>query len=190
MTRLFHFSEQAGIELFEPLPLRVPSPRSGGREWLNGPLVWAIEENLQAMYLFPRDCPRILLWPTPQTTPEDLALWWGGRDCKIIAHIEWAWLDRLMAGALWRYEFDADGFQPLHDAGMWVSRDAQRPVHVDRIGDLPAALREAGVELRVMPSLTPARGVWATSLHASGVRLRNAAGWEAPSAPAAAVPRS
>ena len=190
MTRLFHFSEQAGIEHFEPLPVRAPSPRPQGQEWLNGPLVWAIEEDRQPMYLFPRECPRILLWPTPQTTAADLASWWGARDCRMIAHIEWAWLDRLMTGVLWRYEFCVDGFEPLHDAGMWVSRDAQRPVRVDRIGNLPAALREAGVELRVMPSLAPLHGVWASSLHASGIRLRNAVGWEAPSAPAAAVPRS
>jgi hypothetical protein len=38
-------------------------------------------------------------------------------------------------------------------------------------------MASAGVELRVMERLTPLRHVWSTSLHASGVRLRNAAGW-------------
>jgi hypothetical protein len=33
------------------------------------------------------------------------------------------------------------------------------------------------VELRVMESLLPLRGVWDSSLHASGIRLRNARGW-------------
>jgi hypothetical protein len=28
-----------------------------------------------------------------------------------------------------------------------------------------------------MDSLAPLRGVWGASLHASGIRLRNAAGW-------------
>ncbi len=39
------------------------------------------------------------------------------------------------------------------------------------------ALEAANVELRLLPSLEPLRDVWETSLHASGVRLRNAQGW-------------
>ena len=50
---------------------------------------------------------------------------------------------------------------------------------MDAIGDLPAALRADNVDLRVLESLTPLRDVWSTSLHASGVRLRNAQGWPA-----------
>lgn len=175
--RLFHFSEDSEIGVFEPRPVREPSPRDPGREWLNGPLVWAIEPERSGMYLFPRECPRILLWPTPRTTAEDLALWWGSRACRTLAHIEWAWLERLRAGRLWRYEFSPDGFEPLHDAGMWVSQTTQTPIAREPIDDLPAALREAGVELRVMETLAALRGVWDTSLHASGIRLRNARGW-------------
>ncbi len=48
-----------------------------------------------------------------------------------------------------------------------------------RIPDLLGALAAAGVELRMMHSLHPLRGVWDTSLHASGIRLRNVqGGWE------------
>ena len=65
--RLFHFSDDPAIARFEPRAVLVPSPRAPGREWLNGPLVWAIDEPHQPMYLFPRDCPRILLWPRPET---------------------------------------------------------------------------------------------------------------------------
>ncbi|HMG50328.1 MAG TPA: hypothetical protein VK597_07005, partial [Inquilinus sp.] len=61
--RLFHFSDDPAIERFEPRPVRVPSARPAGREWLNGPLVWAIDDAHQMLYLFPRDCPRILAWP-------------------------------------------------------------------------------------------------------------------------------
>ena len=28
-----------------------------------------------------------------------------------------------------------------------------------------------------MPALTPLRGMWETTLHVSGIRLRNARGW-------------
>src|SRR5580698_7679583 len=68
---LFHFSEDCAIELFEPRPVRVPAERPPGREWLNGPLVWAIDAWHAPMYFFPRDCPRILLWRKPSTTDTD-----------------------------------------------------------------------------------------------------------------------
>ena len=175
--RLFHFSDDPAIERFEPRPVLVPSARAPGREWLNGPLVWAIDEPHQPMYLFPRDCPRILLWPRPETTAEDLERWWGGSPCRMIAHVEEAWLERLSKASINRYELPADTFESLDDAGMWVSRRAVTPVEVSEIRDLPGALRDEGVELRVMESLTPLRDVWSSSLHASGIRLRNARGW-------------
>jgi len=60
---------------------------------------------------------------------------------------------------------------------MWVSKEMVTPVGVERIDDLLGALRELNVELRVMNSLLPLRQLWTTSLHVSGIRLRNAAGW-------------
>jgi hypothetical protein len=175
--RLFHFSDDPGLIRFTPRPVRVPSERPPERDWLNGPLVWAIDEPRQALYLFPRDCPRILLYPTPSTTPEDRAAWWGARSCQMIAHIEWAWFERLRTGRLYRYELPSGAFEDLQDAGMWVARSPVEPIGVDLVDDLPAALAEQGVELRLMDSLTPLKDVWNTSLHASGIRLRNAAGW-------------
>ena len=178
-TRLFHFSDDPGIARFEPRPVSVPSTRPPGQAWLNGPLVWAIEEWFQPMYLFPRDCPRILLWPTSATTDEDRAIWWGERSCRMIAHIEWAWLEKVRTGRIFRYELPRTPFEDLRDAGMWVSHTPVEPLRMEAIEDLLAALRACDVELRVMRELTPLRNVWSTSLHASGVRLRHAAGWEA-----------
>lgn len=175
--RLFHFSEDPGVASFEPRPVAVPAVRAPGREWLNGPLVWAVSADWQGLYLFPRDCPRILLRPTPTTTPEDRARWCGDSGAVMIAHIETAWLERLRAAVLYRYELPADAFEDLDDAGMWVARQPVTPLGVETLRDLPAALGAEGVELRVMDSLTPLREVWSTSLHASGIRLRNAAGW-------------
>jgi hypothetical protein len=175
--RLFHFSEKTDIQVFTPRPVDVPSQRPTGREWLNGPLVWAIEEARQALYLFPRDCPRILLWPTHDTTAADLDRWWGGRHCAAIAHIEWAWFERLNTASIHRYELSAERFEDLHDAGMWVARTQVRPLGRETLSDLPAALRTQRVELRILDSLVPLKSVWSTSLHASGVRLRNAEGW-------------
>jgi len=175
--RLFHFSHDRGISRFEPRPVAIPSERPAGREWLNGPLVWAIDEPHQAMYLFPRDCPRILIWQTPQTKDEDLAPWWGERSDRIIAHIEWAWWERMRTCRTCRYELPPDGFEDLHDAGMWVSREPAEPLSMEVIGDLLGALEAMGVELRFMPRLTPLQGLWNSSLHCSGIRLRNAQEW-------------
>jgi hypothetical protein len=175
--RLFHFSEQAGIGRFEPRPVRIPSARPPGREWLNGPLVWAIDEPHQPMYLFPRDCPRILLWPVERTTQADLDAWWRGCDRRMIAHMEDAWLEALETSRLYRYELPPSAFECLEDAGMWVSRTTVEPVGVDVIDNLPRALSDCGVELRVMQSLSPLRAAWSTTLHVSGIRLRNAQDW-------------
>ena len=177
--QLFHFSDDPDIASFKPRPVIVPSRRAPGRDWLNGPLVWTIDAPQQPMYLFPRDCPRILLWPRADSTADDLAEWFGERTCRMIAHIETAWVERLERATLYRYELPLEGFEALDDAGMWVSRQEVTPIRMDAIGDLPAALRADNVDLRVLESLTPLRDVWSTSLHASGVRLRNAQGWPA-----------
>ncbi len=189
MPRLFHFSDDPGIERFTPRPVRIPAERKAGMEWLNGPLVWAIDEDWQPLYLFPRDCPRILLRPMPHTTAEDLARWFPPGAGRWIAHVEAAWLDRLSGGRIHRYELPADAFESLDDAGMWVARSAVTPLSMETLDDLPAALVAQKVELRVMASLVPLKGVWSTSLHASGIRLRNAQGWLAAGQPLRAVGR-
>ncbi|GAB4325505.1 MAG: hypothetical protein Kow0010_08050 [Dehalococcoidia bacterium] len=177
IRRLYHFSDEPGIARFEPRPVAVPSPRPPGQEWLNGPLVWAIDEWHQPLYFFPRDCPRILLWPLPTTTDEDLRRWWGDRDVRMVAYVEREWLPRIAQAMVYRYTLPADSFEPLHDAGMWVSRDPATPVGAEAIAGLPHVLQMAGVELVALDDLTPLRGVWRTTLHASGIRLRNAKGW-------------
>lgn len=175
--RLHHFSDDPAIARFVPRPVAVPAERGPGMEWLNGPLVWAIEDDWQAMYLFPRDCPRILLRPRADTTPEDLARWFPPGSARMIVHVEAAWMDRLRAEPIHRYDLPTETFEPLRDAGMWVSRETVTPTGVETLTDLPAALAAQGAELRVMESLLPLRDVWSTSLHASGIRLRNARGW-------------
>ena len=181
---LFHFSEDPAIELFEPRPVRVPAERPPGRDWMNGPLVWAIDAWHSPMYFFPRDCPRILLWPKHSTTNDDIERWWrGDRQRRMLAHIEEGWLGRLKTTPIYRYAFQPDRFEDIGDVGMWVSRATVRPLSVEPVGDLLAALAAADVELRVMPDLLPLKGVWESSLHASGVRLRNAARWGEPGWP-------
>jgi hypothetical protein len=175
--RLFHFSDDPSIALFEPRPVRVPSPRAPGMEWLNGPLVWAIDDWHQPLYLFPRDCPRILVWPGPRTTPRDRAQWWGERSARMAAYVESAWRDRLGAAILYRYELPRQAFEPLDDAGSFVSRVPVEPLRVEVVENLPSRLEACQVDLEFMPSLLPLRGVWNSSMSASGIRLRNARDW-------------
>ena len=146
-------------------------------DWLNGPLVWAIDDWHQPLYLFPRDCPRILIWPGPRTTPPDRARWWGARTARMVAHVETAWRDRLNSERLYRYELPSRAFEPLNEAGMFVSRASVEPLAVEALANLPASLDACGVELEIMPSLRPLRDVWKSSMMASGIRLRNARDW-------------
>lgn len=146
-------------------------------EWLNGPLVWAVSDERQALYLFPRECPRIVLWPTAHTTSADRGLWWGPSSAAMLAYVESAWVERLRTTTLYRYELPADRFTAVNDDWAWVSETAVDPIGMEPCGDLEAALTAHRAELRVLPRLTPLRYVWSTSLHASGIRLRNATGW-------------
>lgn len=167
---VFHFSEEGGIARFEP---RL----SPARPDIEAPVVWAIDEWHAPMYYFPRDCPRILLWSLPESTEADRERWFGASNARMLAHIEWGWLERMQSTVLYRYTFDGRSFVNLDDAGMHVSPEVVTPVSVEPVGDLLEALRQASVELRVLERLTPLRGVWDTTLHASGIRLRNAIGW-------------
>ncbi|QUS40762.1 hypothetical protein RPMA_19425 [Tardiphaga alba] len=166
--RLFHFSEENHIEVFMPRP--TPRPVPG----FDAPLVWAIDDWHQAMYLFPRDCPRIFVWPVTTTTPEYVTAYHKMTSCRMVAHIELGWLDRLAQTTIYRYELAPDGFESLGDAGMFVSPAPTMPIAVERIDNLEKALSDAGVELRVLPSLKTLEPLWETSLHVSGIRLSQA----------------
>jgi len=183
VTRLFHFGDRPDIKLFTPQPVRIAAARRPGEEWLNGPLVWAIDEGHEPLYLFPRECPRILLWPTPRTTQEDRRRWFGDGTARMIAFVEEAWLERVRTAHIHRYAMPASSFESLHDAGMWVSRVAVAPSGMETLNDLPGELAARDVELRTLQSLLPLKGLWQTTLHASGIRLRNVRGWGEPGWP-------
>ena len=176
VPRLLHFSDDPGIQRF--VPRATVARRPAGMEWLNGPLVWAIDEDHQYMYLFPRECPRILVWPVATTSDEDRERWLQRSSAKVVAHVEWDWLERIRTGVLYRYEFPVESFEDLGDAGMWVSRDAVAPTARERLEGLFSGLAAVGVELRVVHSLVPLAALWdQTTTHVSGIRLRNALGW-------------
>ncbi|MGU3359251.1 DUF6886 family protein [Methylobacterium sp. M6A4_1b] len=177
---LFHFSEDPEIRVFVPRPVRVGIARGPERAWLNGPLVWAIDAAHSPLYLFPRDCPRIVIWPNAGTTPEDRGTWFGDVSARTVAYVEEAWADRVTSRTIERYRMPAATFAPTGDPGAWVSRQTVVPDGRETIPNLPGALAAEGVELRFVPRLAPLAGVWRSTLHASGIRLRNAQDWVTP----------
>jgi hypothetical protein len=118
-----------------------------------------------------------LVWPLATTSKRDRMEWFPDGSPRVIAHIERAWIERLRDETLVRYDFPPETFEDLNDAGMWVSREPVTPLTSTVLSDLPAELETREVELRVMESLLPLRDIWKTTLHASGIRLRNARGW-------------
>jgi hypothetical protein len=171
--RLYHFSEDPGIRVFEP---HVPAHRAG--DGLQ-PLVYAIDDAHAVMYCFPRDCPRACFWPGPQTTAADRDRWFAGVGARMVIAVEAAWLDAIRSCTLYRYELPPASFA-LADAvaGHWVSREPVRPLAVEPVGDLLAAVAAGGAELRLTPSL---RELWPALVRStmcfSGTRLRNTAWW-------------
>ena len=180
---LSHFSEQSDIIAFDPRPIGVPVDRPTGQEWLNGPLVWAIDQPHSILYLFPRECPRIVVWPTTQTTEDDHRYWNGSTSARAVAYVEEEWHERIERATISRYEMPPTTFEAVGDIGMWVSRKSVRPTKREVISDLPHRLADAGVELRARSTLIGLKPIWDSTLHASGIRLRNAAGWGAPGWP-------
>jgi hypothetical protein len=88
----------------------------------------------------------------------------------------------LTTESIHRYELPAARFEPVPgetEDWMFVSHSAVEPIGRETFTDIPGALASMNVELRVMESLDPLRSVWHSSLHASGIRLRNAQGWPA-----------
>ncbi|HIF71546.1 MAG TPA: hypothetical protein EYQ61_03150 [Dehalococcoidia bacterium] len=67
-------------------------------------VVWAIDEWHSPMYFFPRECPRLLLWPIEGSTAADIQHWMGESPPRMVAYIESVWVDRFSTCQLYRYE--------------------------------------------------------------------------------------
>ncbi|MBT9316183.1 DUF6886 family protein [Leptothoe spongobia] len=51
------------------------------------------------------------------------------------------------------------------------------PIGLDTLTQLPKEHQKRHIEVRALDNLLPLKSVWQTSLHASGIRLRNAQKW-------------
>lgn len=175
---LYHFSEDPNIKQFVPQPLKTAVDRPDGLNWLNGSLVWAIETDYSPLYLFPRECPRIVMMKLPSSTEQDIKYYWNDTTKPIVAYIEKGWVEQIKATKLYRYSLPAAGFIDLQDIGMHVAKTTISPLEVIEIDDIFLALEMANVEVRILPNLTDLQNAWESSLQVSGIRLRNAKNWQ------------
>lgn len=164
---LLHFSEDATITRFEPSP---PPGQPKGEA-----MVWAITPDRAALYLFPRDCPRIGYWATPKTSASDRYRFLSQTAAERVLVVESAWVTRLCACKLFAYRLPPDLFLPTGMDGYHTSRIAVEPQSVVPVGDLLEAITAGNAELRVTPSLWPLHDTLLdSSLHFSMLRMRNA----------------
>jgi hypothetical protein len=156
---LWHFSEDPSLRTFVP--------RDGK--------VWAIDEPYAWLYWFPRDCPRACFWAIDATGDDDVDRWLDGDRSRRVAVIENDWLPRVRAVDLYGYRMPREPFDIVEDDRFHIASTTVDALERVAVGDLLARHAEAGVELRIAPSLYP---LWdrvvETTLDFSGIRLRNA----------------
>jgi len=99
--QVLHFSENPRITSFVPhVAATAQQPE---------PYVWAVDAEQAPAYWFPRDCPRVLAWPGPQTAAADRRFLFDRR----MHAIEYGWLPALQVVRLYAYRFDAAPFRPF-----------------------------------------------------------------------------
>jgi Family of unknown function (DUF6886) len=164
---LHHFSEDPTITRFVP---HVPATNPG-----HAPAVWAIDAEHAALYWFPRDCPRVTVWPGDDAQIDSFRVAFVTTARRVHA-IETGWLAAMRSTRLYRYDLDGASFSRWTEAaGQWISFEAVVPVAVRPLGDLIQMHADEGIELRIVPTLWPLHdqvvaGPWEFSI----VRMRNA----------------
>lgn len=165
---VWHLSEDSSLGRFRPRR-RAASP--GER-----PLVWAVDTRHAPMFWFPRDCPRGCIWPVSATTPEDREEFFGQSAAKRVHVMEGGWLRRMQDCRLYAYRLPHEAFQPHEVGGYWVADEPMDAIEQVVLDDLVARHADAGIELRITPSIWPFwRRVAASTVEFSGSRLRNSA---------------
>jgi hypothetical protein len=144
---LFHFSEDPTISKFVPhVPRTNPT---------HSPAVWAIDEDHAPLYWFPRECPRVTVWPRNARERMRFENTFC-TEAPRVHGIETNWLEAMRSTVLFRYTLPAESFVPWPDvSGQWVSEVEVEPFEVLPVGDLLDCHVVARIELRVTPDLWP-----------------------------------
>ncbi|GIP34025.1 hypothetical protein J2TS4_32350 [Paenibacillus sp. J2TS4] len=167
---LYHFSEEADIELFIP---RIKQNRPDMPA-----VVWAIDEDHAVNYFFPRDCPRVIYRRSDKMSIEDEERFFGQTAADIIIAVENGWLQTIQNTVLFKYVFSEEDFELYEPfAGYYISRRTVAPAAVERMDSLQNKVAELGVELRFTPNLYPLRNAILNSSvdYFSIIRFHNAA---------------
>jgi hypothetical protein len=174
--QVLHFSEDPTITRF--------APHTAATAQQPEPYVWAVTWDRAPDYWFPRQCPRAMAWAGRKTSEQDAQRILGqAAHAQRVHAIEYAWLPAMRDVELYAYRFAEEDFRPFNDEASPHAMVSEREVtplgKPERVGDLFALHDEAGIELRVLPELWR---FWETvigsSMEFSGIRLRNARGWE------------
>ena len=165
---LFHVSEQPGIKLFEPRP----------SQYVQEPVVWAIDADHLRNYLLPRECPRVTFYAGTKTTSADVERFLGSSPAVVA--VESGWLERVRSCRLYCYHFQPETFDCIDEcAGYFVRRKSVVPTSVETFDDPIAELLRRGVELRFLPSLWSLRdAIVSSTLQFSLIRMQNASSTE------------
>jgi hypothetical protein len=128
------------------------------------------------MFWFPRDCPRGCIWPVSTTTPEDREEFFGHSVADRVHVMEGGWLRRMQECRLYAYRLPHEAFRPHEVGGYWVADQPVDAIEQVVIDDLVTKHADAGIELRITPSIWPFwRRVASSTVEFSGSRLRNSA---------------
>lgn len=166
---LFHFSEDPTIQQFIP---RVKQ----NREWFP-PLVWAIDQENEFTYYFPRNCPRIIYRQSPEINDEDRKRFFGHSQAEIIVTIENHWYQEMKDCTIYKYSFHDDGFELFDQtAGYYISHQTVLPEAIQPMNQLIERIIDRGIELRITPNLVPLReAILASSVNYFGIHRFNMA---------------
>ncbi|WP_054958517.1 DUF6886 family protein [Paenibacillus dakarensis] len=153
---LYHYSEDASIEIF------VPKEKQNRSDF--PAVVWAIDEEHEFTYYFPRDCPRIICTKTEDISDKNIDLFFNNTNADIIVTVESEWYTRIIEQTLFKYHFKDDGFE-LFDktAGYYISYQVVKPIVIEKVDKLIERLISKGIELRFTSNLYPLREAILTS---------------------------
>lgn len=168
--QVLHFSEDPTITRF--VPHVAPTSRQPDA------YVWAVDYDRAPDYWFPRECPRGMVWVTPETSAADREHILGPGGGDRVHAIEYRWLERMLSVKLFAYRLPAEHFQPFGNPvpNASVSTVPVAPLGPpEPVGDLMRLHEDAGIQLRIMANLWEFwDGVITSTLGFSGIRLRNA----------------
>ncbi|WP_424767900.1 DUF6886 family protein [Paenibacillus sp. sgz302251] len=148
--KLYHFSEDPNIEIFRP---RVKHNRQD-----MPPVVWAIDQEHEFTFYFPRNCPRIVFTRTEEISDEDNDKFFGVTKSNIVITVETRWYKTICNTTTYRYTFPGNSFR-LFDktAGYYISEQTIKPMGITHINNLLERLIELDIEVRFTPNLHPLR---------------------------------